>query len=68
MRSHTDGIITMGKGFIYSTSTHQRINTKSSTESELVGASNLLPQIVWTVYFLEAQGYPIKENILFQDN
>ncbi len=28
----------------------------------------MLPQILWTHYFLEAQGYDIKENIVHQDN
>jgi hypothetical protein len=46
----------------------QRLNTKSSTESELVGADDVLPQMLWTLYFLEAQGYKINDNILYQDN
>ena len=28
----------------------------------------MLSQIIWTRYFLQAQGYDIKSNILFQDN
>ena len=58
----------MSKGCIYGTSIRQRLNTKISTESELVGASNLLHQIVWNMKFLEAQGYYIKENTLLQEN
>ena len=27
-----------------------------------------MPQMIWTRYFLEAQGYGIDENILYQDN
>jgi hypothetical protein len=27
-----------------------------------------MPQILWTRYFLEAQGYDIKVSIIFQDN
>ena len=27
-----------------------------------------MPQVLWTRYFLEAQGYIIVENILYQDN
>jgi hypothetical protein len=44
------------------------LNTKSSTEAELVGADDVLPQMLWTLYFLEAQGYKIDNNILYQDN
>ena len=27
-----------------------------------------MPQMIWKGYFLEAQGYGIDENILYQDN
>ena len=27
-----------------------------------------MPQILWTRYFLKAQGYKIKENTVYQDN
>ena len=46
----------------------QKLNTKSSTEAELVGADDAVPQMLWTKYFLESQGYGIDENILNQDN
>jgi hypothetical protein len=68
MRSHTGGALSLGRGVIYGTSRRQRLNTKSSTESELVGADDVLPQMLWTLYFLEAQGYKIDDNILYQDN
>ena len=38
------------------------------TEEELIGADNAMPQMMWNRYFLEAQGYGIDENILYQDN
>ena len=68
MRSHTGGTMTMGKGSIINVSTKQKLNTKSSTESELVGADDLSNHILWTNYFLEAQGYNVKETVLYQDN
>jgi hypothetical protein len=34
----------------------------------VVGADNFMPAIIWTQYFLEAQGYKVNDNILFQDN
>ena len=58
----------MGKGAIYGTSTRQKLNTKSSTEAELVGVAEVLPQILWTRYFLEAQGYTCTSTIIHQDN
>ena len=49
-------------------STKQKLNTRSSTESEVVGADDFMPPICWTRYFLEAQGYCVDDNILYQDN
>jgi hypothetical protein len=43
------------------------MNTKSSTESEVVGTDNVMPQVLWTLYFLEAQGYKMNNNVLYQD-
>ena len=67
-KSHTGGGVTMGKGFPISNSRKQRLNTRSSTDSELVGADDMSQLILWTDLFMDAQGYPIKENILYQDN
>jgi hypothetical protein len=68
MRSHTGGTMSLGKGSVYSTSTRQKLNTKSSTEAELVGVDDVMPLVLWTRYFLEAQGYEVRENKVFQDN
>jgi hypothetical protein len=68
MRSHTGGAMTLGKGTVYGTSTRQKINTKSSTEAELVGVNDAMPQVLWTRYFLEAQGYNVDDSIIYQDN
>ena len=68
MKSHTGGIMTLGKGAIQSMSRKQKLNTKSSTEAELVGADDVLGDLLWTRNFLEAQGYPSKKTTLYQDN
>ena len=68
MKSHTGGAMSLGRGVIYGTSKKQKLNTKSSTESEVVGTDDVMPQILWTLYFLEAQGYKVDDNILYQDN
>jgi hypothetical protein len=67
MHSHTGGVMSMGAGAAYSSSQKQKMNTKSSTETELVGANDVLPQILSTQYFLKAQGYGTN-NMLYQDN
>jgi Reverse transcriptase (RNA-dependent DNA polymerase)/Zinc knuckle len=68
MRSHTGGTASLGKGSVYSASTRQKLNTKSSTEAELVAVDDVMPLVLWTRYFLDAQGYGVKENIVYQDN
>jgi hypothetical protein len=68
LKSHTGGTMSLGKGSIYSASKTQRLNTKSSTEAELVGVDDVSAQILWTRYFLEGQGYDVKDNTLYQDN
>jgi hypothetical protein len=44
------------------------LNTKSSTEAEVVAVDDMMPQVIWSRYFLEAQGYGVTDNIVFQDN
>jgi hypothetical protein len=68
MRGHTGGGLTMGIGYPIVSSTKQKLNTRSSTESELVGVDDMMPSILWTRYFLKSQGYQVNDNIIFQDN
>lgn len=68
MRSHSGGAMSLGGGVAFGGSTKQKINTRSSTEAELVAANDFMPQILWTRYFLQAQGYEVSDNVLFQDN
>ena len=62
MRSHTGAVMSLGKGAIQSVSCKQKINTRSSTEAELVSFDDVLAKIMWTKLFLEAQGYEVTEN------
>ncbi len=67
-KSHTGAAMTYGKGAPITTSRKQKLNTRSSTEAELVGADDMATMILWTKLFMEAQGYEITRNILYQDN
>ena len=67
-RSHTGGVMVFDEGAVQSISRKQRLNTKKSTIAELVGADNVSTLILRMKLFMEAQGYEIKKNILFQDN
>eukprot|EP00980_Cylindrotheca_fusiformis_P016285 scaffold4840_cov147-Cylindrotheca_fusiformis.AAC.1 len=68
MRSHTGATMMMGKGSVYSKSTQQKINTRSSTEAELVRVNDAMSLILWTRNFLKAQGYTVTDNVVWQDN
>ena len=68
MGSHTGGVMPMGWGTIHARSSKQKLNTKSSTEAEVVGLSKYVPYNIWIVNFLKAQGHSITNNIIYQDN
>jgi hypothetical protein len=46
----------------------QQMMTKSSTEAELVGRSDRVPQTIWVRDFIQSQGYELRPMKLFQDN
>jgi hypothetical protein len=68
MRGHSGGGLSLGRGFPIVSSMKQKLNTRSSKETEIVGADDFTPAFCWTRYFLEAQGYHVQDNVLFQDN
>ena len=68
MRSHTGGTMSLGWGVLHAKSSKQKLNTKSSTEAELIGVSDYIPYNIWLINFLQEQGYKIGHNILYQDN
>ena len=68
MKSHTGATFTLGKGAIMADSTKQKVNSRSSTESELNGIDDKIGKIIWTKKFIEHQGFEVKLNIIYQDN
>jgi hypothetical protein len=68
MKSHTGATLTLGQGAANSDSTKQKLNTRSSTEAELVGVDDEMSQVIWTRYFLTAQGYHVSDNTVYQDS
>ena len=65
MKGHTGGAMSMGYGIIHRRAEKKKLNTKSSTKSELIGMSEYLPYNIWLVMFLEAQGYEIVNNTIY---
>ena len=68
MQSHTGVNMSLSRGTVYGMLTRQKLNTKSSTEAEVVAVNDAMPQILWTRYFLEAQGYSVTDSVVYQDN
>ena len=67
-RSHSGLVTKFGQGSAISASLKQKLNTRSSTEAELVGVDDFMGMIIWTQNVLEAQGYEVFKHILYQDN
>ena len=58
----------MGKGAHVNIARRKNLNTGRSTEEELVIIAEFLGSMMWCKYFMDAQGYAIENNILYQDN
>jgi hypothetical protein len=78
MRSHTGALLSLGQGALMSMSSKQKINTKSSTEAELVGVDDAMNFVVWIQLFIGEQLKTVSkdsalsklmsETIILQDN
>jgi hypothetical protein len=67
-KGHTGAGMTLGKGAVMSLSRKQKINTRSSTKSEVVGVDDAMPSVLWSLYFLQEQGYGTTHAVIYQDN
>ena len=69
-RSHTGGLLMLGEkgGAVVSQSIKQKVNSRSSTEAELIGVDDMVAKIVWTTNFSKMQGLRPQKTMLFQDN
>ena len=52
-KSHTGGCVSLGRGVLLPRSEKQKLNTKSTTESEVVGCSDMTPDSIWARNFFE---------------
>jgi hypothetical protein len=62
MRSHTSAVLSLGQGALMPMSIKQKINTKSSTEAELVGVDDAMNFVEWIQLFVEQQIKSINED------
>ena len=55
-KGHGGAVFTMGKGSVSSYSRKVKLNTRSSTETELVSADMFMPEMLWSLSFIQSQG------------
>ena len=48
MRGQTGATMSLGRGSVLSMSKMHKLNTKSSTKTEIIKADDALPHILWT--------------------
>ena len=58
--------MSLGKGAIVCFSKKQMLNTNSSTDIELVGADDALPQVLLSMHFTKSHGYYIDQKKCFK--
>ena len=62
MRGHTCGTMSAGSGWTHSTLNKQKLVSWSSTEVELIGVYDIMPQMIWVGNFMWAQGQDMKKS------
>jgi hypothetical protein len=67
-KGHGGAVFKMGKGATTSYSRKVKLNTRSSTETELYTADMFMPEMLWSLHFIQAQGYEAECVGLYQDN
>jgi hypothetical protein len=61
-------MFTMGRGSTSSYLRKIKLNTRSSTEAELLAADMYMSEILWSLNFIWGQGYEAECVGLYQDN
>jgi hypothetical protein len=67
-RGHEGVVFTMGKGATKSYSRKVKLNKRCSTVTELVVADMFMPEMLWSLHFIQEQGYETECVGLYQDN
>jgi hypothetical protein len=67
-RGHGGAVFSLGRGATSSYSRKIKLNTRSLTETELVTADMFMPEMLWSLHFIQAQGYETECVGLYQDN
>ena len=62
MKIQTGGKMSFGHETAHRQPINQKLNTKSSTKSKLVGTSEYFPFNVWVLIFMGKKGYAVKKK------
>jgi hypothetical protein len=67
-KGHRGVVFMLGKGAMSSYSRKVKLNTRSLTETELYTADMFILEMLWSLHFIQAQGYETECAGLYQDN
>ncbi len=63
MRGQSGAVLLVGECAMLFRSNKQKVNTRSSTETELIAIDDSLLTIQWTKSFMKEQGYDLETEI-----
>jgi hypothetical protein len=67
-KGQSGAAMTLGKGAVISSSTKHKTNSKSACESELISVDDNISTVLWSLYFMQAQGLDMTNARIYQDN
>jgi hypothetical protein len=67
-KGHRGAMFTIGRGSTSSYSRKIKLNTRSLTETELLAADMYMLEMLWSLNFIQGQGYEAECVGLYQDN
>jgi hypothetical protein len=67
MKGQSGSLLMIGKNNVLSRSNKQKVNTRNSTETELIAVDDTLPTVQWASLFVKDQGYDL-EMVVKEDN
>jgi hypothetical protein len=67
MKGLSGSVLMIGDNVVVSWSNKQKVNTRSSTEAQLIAVDDTLPMVQWTKLFMKDQGYDL-ETVVKEDN
>ena len=67
-KGHAGAMFALGEGAVSSYSRKLKTNTRSFTKTELMGADMYMPEMLWSLYFIQSQGCNVETIELYQGN